>query len=40
MDAAQYIDDKTEKHLEMIYPHDINTKLFNLLKEKKDKTFK
>ena len=37
MEATQYIDDKTEKYLEMIYPHEINTKLFNLLKEKKDK---
>jgi len=35
MEATQYIDDKTEKYLEMIYPHEINTKLFNLLKKRK-----
>ena len=36
MDVAHYVDDKTEKCLEMIYPSDIDTKLFNFIKEKKD----
>ena len=36
INIAQNLDDKAEQYLQMIYPNDIDSKLFSLLKKKKD----